>query len=122
MKRLYFIISMMLFALIAIGQNNIPRIDLSPNESPMILNGYKQRFVIYYKDLMGQYILESDLISHIPWLRMESVIPPTSAENAGEIHLVAEENTTGQERSGVIMSLLNPSGTLLIKQKVPVPL
>ena len=29
---------MMLFALIAIGQNNIPRIDLSPNESPMILN------------------------------------------------------------------------------------
>ena len=122
MKRLYFIISMMLFALIAIGQNNIPRIDLSPNESPMILNGYKQRFVIYYKDLMGQYILESDLISHIPWLSMESVIPPTSAENAGEIHLVAEENTTGQERSGVIMSLLNPSGTLLIKQQVPVPL
>ena len=57
MKRLYFIISMMLFALIAIGQNNIPRIDLSPNESPMILNGYRQQFVIYYKEITEENIV-----------------------------------------------------------------
>ena len=121
MKRIYFIISLLFFAIMAIGQNVRPSLIYSDNPNIVEVNADGELFTYRYRIYQAnpdsiQYELNTYLQEKkCNWLTIEKIIPDAADASAGNIVFKAESNRTGTVRKCIMMSAL-PIRIYLITQ------
>ena len=121
MKRIYFIISLLFFAIMAIGQNVRPSLIYSDNPNIVEVNADGELFTYRYRIYQAnpdsiQYELNTYLQEKkCNWLTIEKIIPDAADASAGNIVFKAVSNRTGTVRKCIMMSAL-PIRIYLITQ------
>ena len=121
MKRIYFIISLLLFTILAVGQTTYPSLIYSDNPRMLNIDGKGGQFTYRYRVYMAnpdniQSELEAYLQSkNFDWLTIVGIEPDNEEALTGNIRFEATENYTGKTRLCQMMSAI-PRLIYLISQ------
>lgn len=121
MKRIYSIITLLLFALLAVGQTVRPSLIYSDNPNMLEVSAEGGQFTYRYRVFEANPDnIQSELEDYLRskgclWLTVEDIIPDSSDVLAGNILFKAESNHTGATRQCMMRSTL-PIRIYLISQ------